>query len=166
MAQRSIVSCMDSVLQSPRVVPSAPLCSLAPCFHLPSPPLLDPLNHTHLPCLDGSNQVPEGWWAHIVFWLDLGPRQVGSWMCSVSEAGKWYLSLPRCDDVTDIQGDDLMGPPPSLIQGLSISTVTVAIPWGPESPCVGNIDLLALAWVLYYHFALDSAKCVARSNLM
>ena len=73
------------------------------------------------------------WWAHVVFWLDLGPRQVGSWMCSVSEAGKLYLCLPWCDDVTDIQGDDPMVLPPSLIQGLSISSVTVAIPWGPES---------------------------------
>lgn len=48
-----------TLLQSPRVVPSALLCSLAPSFHLPSLPLLEPLNHTRLPCLDGSNWVPE-----------------------------------------------------------------------------------------------------------
>lgn len=117
--------------RAPRCSP--PGCSPAPSFHLPSPPLLQPPDHTHLPCLDGGNRVPEGWWAHVVFWLDLGPRQVGSWMCSVSEAGKWYPSLPQCDDVTDIQGDDPMGPPPSLIQGLSIVGVTVATPRGPES---------------------------------
>lgn len=112
---------------------SPPGCSPAPSFHLPSPPLLRPPDHTLLPCLDGGSRVPEGWWAHVDFWLDLGPRQVGSWMCSVSEAGKWYLSLPQGDDVTDIQGDDPMGPPPSLIQGLSIAGVTAATPRGPES---------------------------------
>ena len=121
-----------TLLQSPRVVPSALLCSRLPVFTcLPFPYL----NLLTIPAchvwMEATGSL--SWWAHVVFWLDLGPRQVESWMCSVSEAGKLYLSLPWCDDVTDIQGDDPMVLPPSLIQGLSISSVTVAIPWGPES---------------------------------
>lgn len=135
----------------------APL-TLAPSFYLPSLLCLT-LCSTHL-CLDGSNRVPEdgglmlssGWTLDWTSWV---------WMCSVSEAGKWYCPCPSVMMLQTSRGWSHGAPPPSLIQGLSISTVTVAIPWVLSLPCVGNIDLLALLPRFVLSFVLDSAKCVA-----
>lgn len=147
---------------------SPPGCSPAPSFHLPSPPLLRPPDHTLLPCLDGGSRVPEGWGGGLTLtsgWT-LAPDKLGPGCVLYRRQENGTCPCPR---VMMLQTSKETTPWARLHPWYRDWALPVwrLPPHGvPSLPCVGNIDLLPLASVLHYHFALDSAKCVARSNLM